>query len=137
MTRMIDMGVEPYLLSSALIGVVAQRLVRTVCPACKTHYIAQPEVISRYGWEDKGNVRLVRGRGCPECYDSGYKGRAGLHEILEMDGDLQKLIIANPSRDELARHMHDRGVKTLFDDGLDRVLKGVTTIEEISRVINT
>jgi len=104
-TRMIDMGVEPYLLSSALIGVVAQR--------------------------------LVRGRGCPECYDSGYKGRAGLHEILEMDGDLQKLIIANPSRDELARHMHDRGVKTLFDDGLDRVLKGVTTIEEISRVINT
>ena len=69
-TRLIDMGVEPYLLSSALIGVIAQRLVRTICPECLTHYVATPELMRRYGWEGEGQVRLARGRGCPECYDA-------------------------------------------------------------------
>jgi type IV pilus assembly protein PilB len=136
-TRMIDMGVEPYLLSSALIGVVAQRLVRGVCPACKTDYLASPEVIERFGWGERGKVRLARGRGCPECYDSGYRRRLGIHEIVEANDDLQRLITANPSRDELNDYMRRGGVKTLFDDGLQRVLDGKTTIEEISRVVNS
>jgi type IV pilus assembly protein PilB len=136
-TRMIDMGVEPYLLSSALIGVVAQRLVRGICPACKTDFLATPEMMARYGWQDQGKVRLSRGRGCPECYDSGYRGRMGVHEIVETDNDLQRLIISNPSRDELSEFMRAKGVRTLFDDGLQRVLAGRTTIEEISRVVNS
>lgn len=135
-TRMIDMGVEPYLLSSALIGVVAQRLVRTNCLSCKTSFLAPAEIVERYNWDAKANIRLSKGRGCPECYDSGYKGRIGVHEILQTDDDLQKLIMSNPSRDELSAYINKAGVKTLFDDGLDRVLDGVTTIEEISRVIN-
>ncbi len=136
-TRMIDMGVEPYLLSSALIGVVAQRLVRSICPNCKTEYLASPEVIEKYGWQDQGKVRLSKGRGCAECYDAGYRGRMGIHEIIETDPDLQRLIIANASRDELTDYLRKHDVKQLFDDGIDRVRAGRTTIEEIWRVVNS
>ena len=135
-TRMIDMGVEPYLLSSALIGVVAQRLVRTICPACKTGYVATPEVARRYGWQDEKQVQLARGRGCPECYDSGYKGRAGIHEVLQADEELQRLVTSNPSRDELTKYLQSKNIRTLFHDGLEHVRQRDTTIEEISRVIN-
>ena len=127
-TRMIDMGVEPYLLSSSLIGVVAQRLVRSICPNCRTEYLASPELINQYGWQDKGNVRLSKGRGCSECYDSGYRGRMGIHEIIETDTDLQRLIIANASRDELTEYLRQHEVRLLFDDGIDRVLESKTTI---------
>ncbi len=135
-TRMIDMGIEPYLLSSALVGVLAQRLIRTICPACRTNFLAPPEMVERYGWEKDQKIRLARGRGCPECYDSGYKGRASIHEMLEVDSDLQKLIMANPSRDVLSDYITRRGIKTLYDDGMVHVHDGDTTIEEISRVIN-
>jgi type IV pilus assembly protein PilB len=135
-TRMIDMGIEPYLLSSALIGVVAQRLVRSICSACKTDFLATPEMIDRYGWRECGKVRLSKGRGCPECYDSGYKGRMGVHELIETDTDLQRLIISNPTRDKLNECIQARKIKTLFDDGLKRVLERKTTIEEVSRVVS-
>ncbi len=136
-SRMIDMGIEPYLLSSALVGVVAQRLVRVICPACKTSSLAAPELMKQYGWSKKDNVRLYHGRGCSECYDSGYKGRVGIYEALSMSPELQNLIIKNPSRDDLNNYIATRKVKTLFSDGLDRVLEGVTTIEEVSRVVNS
>ena len=135
-SRMIDMGVEPYLLSSALIGVLGQRLVRTVCPSCKTSFIASPEVLGRYGWADRKGMRLVQGRGCEECYDSGYKGRIGIHEVLEADARLQDLITGNPSREDLEHYLQDSSHKSLFDDGLERVSSGFTTIEEVSRVVN-
>ncbi len=131
-TRMLDMGVEPYLLSSALIGVVAQRLIRTICPSCRTESIAPPNIIERYGWQDRGKVRLSHGRGCHQCYDSGYKGRMGIHETLNTDNELQNLIMSNPGRDELTEFMEKRGVVSLFHDGLERVLQGKTTIEEVS-----
>ena len=135
-TRMIDMGVEPYLLSSALIGVVAQRLVRTICPSCRTESIAPPNIIEHYGWQDRGRVRLSRGRGCHLCYDSGYKGRMGIHETLETDSELQNLIMSNPGRDDLTDFMEKRGMVSLFQDGLERVVEGRTTIEEVSRSIS-
>ena len=136
-TRMIDMGVEPYLLSSALIGVVAQRLVRSICPNCKTDYLASPELVAQYGWQSEGKLRLSKGRGCNECYDSGYRGRLGIHEIIETDPELQRLIIANASRDELTSYLQDHEIELLFDDGMDRVRNGKTTIEEIWRVVNS
>jgi type IV pilus assembly protein PilB len=135
-TRMIDMNVEPYLLSSALIGVVAQRLVRNICPACKTKYVAAPEVVKQYGWEGNDPIHLARGRGCTECYDSGYRGRMGIHEILKAEENMQKLITSNPSRDELAGYLKSQNFRTMFDDGLEHVRRGDTTLEEISRVIN-
>jgi len=136
-TRMIDMGVEPYLLSSALIGVVAQRLVRSICPNCKTEFLASPEMIEKYGWQDQGKVRLSKGRGCAECYDSGYRGRMGIHEIIETNPELQRLIIANASRDDLTAYLNQHEIKLLSDDGIDRVREGQTTIEEIWRAVNS
>jgi len=136
-SRMIDMGVEPYLLSSALIGVLGQRLVRTVCPSCKSTYIASPEILQRFGWAERKGMKLVQGRGCEECYDSGYKGRIGIHEVLEADAQLQDLITGNPSRDDLEHYLQASKHKSLFDDGLERVTGGQTTIEEVSRVVNS
>jgi len=135
-TRLIDMGVEPYLLSSALIGVIAQRLVRSICPACKSRFIPPPDIVKRYGWGDQGQVHLARGRGCPECYDSGYKGRFAIHELLKVDETLERLVSNNPGREELSIYLREHNVVTLFEDGLHHVLSGETTIEEISRVIN-
>ena len=132
-TRMIDMGVEPYLLSSAVIGVVAQRLVRHICPACKTTSLAPPKILERYGWSGE-TVHLARGRGCVECYDSGFKGRLAIHEMLETDEALQRLIVSEPSRDELSDYLAQQNVKTMFHDGLVRVREHKTTIEELSRV---
>ena len=133
-TRLIDMGVEPYLLSSALLGVVGQRLVRTICPKCRSEFLAPPELVRQYGWPSDEDIKLARGKGCESCYDSGFKGRMGIHELLSTDGDLQKLIISSPSRDELTEYLDGRGFRNLFHDGLDRVLEKRTTIEEVSRV---
>jgi type IV pilus assembly protein PilB len=136
LSRMVDMGVEPYLLASALAGVVAQRLVRQVCPGCKTTYLASPELAARYGLPADPPVRLVKGRGCVACYDSGYKGRLGVHELLVADEDLQRLMSRNASRDELSAFCKRAGTPTLFDDGLQRVLEGRTTLEEVSRAVH-
>ncbi len=135
-TRLLDMGIQPYLLSSALIGVVAQRLVRTICNQCKTTFVATPEILQQYGMEDEKRLRLAKGRGCPSCYDSGFKGRVGIHEILSPDGELQKLMVTNPSRDQLTDYINKHNIKTLFDDGLERVKQGMTTLEEVERVAN-
>ena len=132
LSRMMDMGVEPYLLSSALAGVVAQRLVRGVCPHCRTSFLPPPELVAKYQWPE--NARLARGRGCSVCYDSGYRGRLGIHEIIETSDGLQRLMAKNPSKDELLAFSHAAGYPTLFDDGLKHVLKGQTTLEEVARV---
>ncbi len=110
-------------------------MVRTICPSCRTDSIAPPNIVERYGWEDRGRVRLSRGRGCDVCYDSGYKGRMGIHETLETDPELQNLIMSNPGRDDLTAFIEKRGMVSLFQDGLERVLEGRTTIEEVSRTI--
>ena len=134
-TRLLEMGVEPYLLSSALIGVVAQRLLRTVCPDCRTSYVAQTGTLKRFGVENAEGVRLVRGRGCPRCYDSGYKGRMPVHELLTCNGDTQALMIADPTREALATHLRERGIPTLTDAGMAAALAGQTSIEEVARVV--
>ena len=134
-SRLIDMGVEPYMLASALIGVVAQRLIRQVCSECKTTYLATPEMVAAHGWDPLAPVQLTRGRGCPACYDSGHKGRFAIHELLQVDADLNRVITTGGSRDELYRQAKESGHRDLVEDGLDRVLEGRTTPEEVARVI--
>jgi len=133
--RLVDMGVEPYLLSSALIGVMAQRLVRRICPECRTTYIAPPELVERFEWQGRGQVMLARGRGCRNCYDSGYKGRVAIHELIDIDRPLQSRIVADAGYESLREHVRRGPWPGLFDDGLERVLGGHTTLEEISRVV--
>ena len=135
LSRMMEMGVEPYMLSSALAGVVAQRLVRRVCPSCKTSFLPTPELVAAQGWPE--GVRLAKGRGCPACYDSGYRGRMGIHEIIESTDELRRLMIKNPSKDELQAFAKAGGFVSLFEDGMLRVLEGSTSLEEVSRVIHS
>ena len=136
-SRLLDMGIEPFLLSSALMGVMAQRLIRTVCPKCATSFVAPPGTLARFNIKDDGTTRLTRGRGCEDCYDSGFKGRIPIHELFTCNSATLQLMISNPSRDALAEHIRSRDVKTLFDAGLAQALAGATTIEEVTRVVNT
>jgi type IV pilus assembly protein PilB len=136
-TRLVDMGVEPYLLSSALVGVMAQRLIRMVCAECKTSYAVQGETLERFGVKTKETVRLTKGRGCGACYDSGYRGRLAIHEIVETTPELQTLIVSNPTRSDLDAYVRQHELRTLADDGMARVLEGRTALEEVFRVLNS
>ncbi len=133
-TRLVDMGIEPYLLSSALIGVVAQRLVRTVCTSCKTSFRVTPELAGQHGWDPDAHILLARGRGCEQCYDSGYKGRLGIHELIRVDAPLQDIIMRSPTREMLADYLSTNDIRTLRTDGMSRVLDQQTTLEELARV---
>jgi type IV pilus assembly protein PilB len=135
--RLVEMGIEPYLLSSALVGVMAQRLVRRICPGCKTSYLVPPAAASAYGWKGEGNLKLLKGRGCPSCYDSGYKGRLGIYELLEVGPELQRMIVANAGKDEMARHLAASGHRDLHADGMARAFAGDTTPEEIARAVHS
>ena len=134
-TRLLDMGIEPYLISSSLTGVIAQRLVRTICPKCKILYYPSTTILERYGWKEERHLQLAKGKGCPECYDSGYKGRMGLYELLEVTEDVQSLILTNPSLDEIRRHLKGKGNITMEIEGVKRVREQLTTFEEVSRAV--
>ncbi len=133
--RLLDMGVEPYLLPESLIGVLAQRLVRKICPQCK-----QP-VEDPVAMFANAKVKLpagqaaeaYRGRGCALCNDTGYKGRQAVFELMTLDGRFNQSIVSRCGAPEFARLAHEGGMKTMFEDGLRRVLMGTTTLEEILR----
>jgi len=134
-TRLLDMGIEPYLISSSLTGVIAQRLVRTICPKCKILYYPSTTILEQYGWKEERHLQLAKGKGCPECYDSGYKGRMGLYELLEVTEDVQSLILTNPSLEEIRRHLKGKGNITMEIEGVKRVREQLTTFEEVSRAV--
>jgi type IV pilus assembly protein PilB len=137
-TRLMDIGVEPYLISSSLIGVLAQRLVRTICSDCKTSYQADPNLLSELNDEvlkSKEPLTLHRGKGCKNCKQSGYRGRTGIFELLSVNEKIKQLISEKASTQvirESAKKMV--GMVSLREDGLRKVLKGITTPEEVDRV---
>jgi len=130
-TRLLDMGIEPYLLASSLTGVIAQRLVRTICPHCKLSYEPSP---AERNYFDKPPERLFRGKGCPECKGSGYFGRTGLFEVFLIDNEIRGFISMKKDSETIKQYAISRGMKTLRMDGLRKVLKGITTLEEVLRV---
>lgn len=137
-TRLIDMGIEPFLTASSLIGVLAQRLVRVICPHCKESYEASETersyLVSAASLPDNAPVRLFRGKGCEKCLGKGYLGRTGIFELLIVDDSIRNMIIARTDSQSLKNMAISRGMKTLRSDGLDKILKGITTIEEVLRV---
>lgn len=133
-TRLLDMGIESYLISSTLIGVIAQRLVRTICTECKTLYYPPKPLLDQFQWPS--DLRLARGKGCPTCYDSGYKGRCGLYEYFEFDPFFQSVTLTNPSSDHIRKLQDEKGVVRLFQAGLKKVQQGETTLEELSRALS-
>jgi type II secretory ATPase GspE/PulE/Tfp pilus assembly ATPase PilB-like protein len=127
------MGIQPYLISSSLLASLAQRLVRTICPECKTDYYPSGGILKQLGVDENKKMRLFKGKGCSACYDSGFKGRIGVFELLEADEGLQSLILASPSSEALHRHLQEKGHRTLKDLGYTKVLEGITSIEEVTR----
>ncbi len=136
MTRLMDMGIEDYLLTATVIGVVAQRLVRRLCPACREPFTPSEEcgrhLASAADAADE--VVLYRAVGCPHCRGTGYRGRLALTEVLMMTEPLRRLIMRKPDADTLRRAAVDGGMTTLYQDGVRKVLGGLTTIEEVLRV---
>jgi general secretion pathway protein E len=123
LTRLADMGIEPYLLASSILGVVAQRLVRTICPHCKAPYAPSPgEFI---------------GMGCAECFGSGYRGRVGLYELMPMTSSIKAQVLKSQDSEELRRIALEQGMTGLFSYGAKLVASGVTTSSEIFRVTRT
>ena len=136
-TRMVDMGIEPFLVSSSVIGVVAQRLIRLLCTRCRESYVPPAEVIARYGLagpEDAAPT-LYRAKGCEACNNIGYKGRIGLFEIMVMDDDVRNLVVKEVASDVIKRAGVAAGMQTLQQDGISKVLNGMTSLEEMLRVV--
>jgi len=132
-TRIQDMGVEPFLLASSLVGVVAQRLIRTLCPDCKTPYEADQSEKSLLGVNSSEHLILHHAKGCAECGGSGYKGRQGIYEIIEIDDTMKTLIHDGKGEIELEKHAR-KSSKSIQQDGFTRVITGETTLEEVLRV---
>ncbi len=129
LSRLIDMGVEPFLISSSVIGILAQRLVRVICAKCKTSYKPSAEVTKGLGIEE--GREIYKGKGCNTCKSTGYKGRLAIFELLVINNDIRKLIVDRVSSDTIKNKAIELGMKTLRGDGLDKVLKGITTAEEL------
>ncbi len=133
-SRMIDMGIEPYLIASTVRGILAQRLVRTLCPKCKAGFKAPQEMIERLKLPKNGEYKFYKPVGCLHCRKTGYAGRTAIFELLIMDDKLISMVVKNESTDEIRREAVKRGMRQLSEQGLDKVLKGLTSVEEVLEI---
>ena len=135
LTRLMDLGIEPYLISSCVMGSLAQRMVRTICPKCKEHYQPEEEAVKDLGITMAKDLVFYRGKGCKNCWQTGYKGRTALFELLVLNDTIQDLIMQKaPSRMIAKSAGENHGMQTLRENGADKVLKGITTIDEVNKV---
>jgi len=134
-TRLIDMGVEPFLITSTLEAVLGQRLVRTVCPLCKIPYSPTDEELAAFNVsrEDVADITFYIGKGCEECGNTGYKGRMGIFELLVVSEEIRDLILERASADEINRVAIQQGMQTMREDGWTKICIGLTTFEEVTR----
>lgn len=134
-TRLIDMGIEPFLLASSINAILAQRLVRIICPHCKEAYIPDQDALLKLGITPDGTVQQAyKGKGCAKCHHTGYKGRCGIFELLLMDREMKHLILTTANANAIKELAIKNGMITLRHDGAMKVLQGITTIEEVFRV---
>ena len=135
-TRLMNMGVEPFLISSSLLGVLAQRLLRRVCEKCKDLYTPSESLLKDIGLEDKigQNIKFAKGKGCKVCNQSGYKGRVGIYELLKVTPEIQEAVLKKVSADEIRNLAVSQGMITLRNAALEKLLLGGTTPEEVMRV---
>jgi general secretion pathway protein E len=136
-TRLIDMGIEPFLITSSVIAIVAQRLVRVICDQCKEAYVPPDKSLQNLdidGWEMLRGNTLYRGHGCDSCLNTGYRGRVGIFEVMMMNENLQTLILGTSDAGLIKKEAALQGMATLARDGVQKVLEGITTLEEVIRV---
>ena len=136
-SRLVDIGVEPYMISSALRGVVSQRLVRKICPHCRKAYTPTEEEKHMVGIAENEDVTFYKGEGCQECGRTGYRGRRGVFEILTLDAALRREVASNASSEELTKTALENGFVTMKDNCRRLVLEGVTTVAEAAKAINS
>ena len=138
-TRLVDMGVEPYLVASSVQAFIAQRLVRVICPHCKQEdedplVDIRREITLSLGLSGTQTVKIFRGRGCDYCNSTGYYGRTAIYEVLELDSDIRSVILDKPRAEDIKRMAVTKGMRTLRQDGWQNVLSGVTTPVEVLNV---
>jgi type II secretion system protein E len=134
-TRLIDMGVEPFLISSSLECLVAQRLVRVICPKCKSQQKLDKKSMAELGFHiEQAEVVLFKGKGCSECRQTGFRGRTGIYEILVLSEPVRELILARASSQQIRKKAIDLGMLTLRQDGWQKAVAGITTLDEVIRV---
>jgi type IV pilus assembly protein PilB len=132
--RLVDMGIEPFKIAAALVGVVAQRLVRTVCSSCKTFVYASAELLETIHYTGDKRRSFVRGDGCPKCHDTGYVGRTGIYEVMTVDREIRSLISSGAGTDAIRDAYRRAGGKTLLEQGIRLAEKEQTSLEEVMRV---
>lgn len=135
-TRLIDMGIEPFLIASSVNAFMAQRLVRNICPHCKKAYKPSSKELAGLGLKTSmlKNGNLFRGKGCANCLNTGYSGRSGIYELLPVSSEIRKMIISQSDAETIKEQARKEGMKTLLEDGLQKVAAGITTVEEVIRV---
>lgn len=135
-SRLLDMGIEPYLVTSSLLGVIAQRLARKICSHCKEAYVLEPEMVEKIGLQvpDPYNVTVYRGKGCPQCSGTGYRGRVAFGEVLTISPAIRQLVLAKASSDQIEKQALSEGLINLYQSGIEKLLEGVTTVQELFRV---
>jgi type II secretory ATPase GspE/PulE/Tfp pilus assembly ATPase PilB-like protein len=135
-TRLIDMGIEPFLVASSVEAVMAQRLVRNICPTCKTEQQVESDYLLKIGFPEAeiGTARFWRGAGCEGCRQLGYQGRQGIYELLLLNEAIRPLILNRAAATTIAQKAMEQGMRTLRTDGWNKVKEGKTTIEEVLRV---
>ncbi|HEY8665910.1 MAG TPA: GspE/PulE family protein, partial [Tepidisphaeraceae bacterium] len=135
--RLLDMGIESYLLSSALNGVVAQRLARTICPSCTTKYYPADHVLKDAGLLGKQTRAFRKGAGCQQCHDSGFQGRMGIYEVMEMSPELRRMVHRGSASHELREKMQEHGVMTLREEGIQLAMADKSSLEEVLSVTHS
>ncbi len=135
LTRLVDMGIEPFLVASAIDCIVGQRLARVLCPACKEPVTAPAETLRASGYDVADDLVCFEARGCPRCGKTGYRGRVGIYEVMEVSEEIRSLVMRRASGDVIANAAIADGMRRLRDDGLEKVRDGVTSLAEIARVV--
>ncbi len=136
-TRLVEMGVEDYLLTSTVNAVIAQRLVRVLCPACRQAYKPLAATVKKTGLDrikSASRLRLYRPQGCEQCNGSGYRGRTAILELMVMSDPIRQLVLQRADAVSLQREAIKQGMHTMYDDGLRKAVAGTTTLEEVIRV---
>lgn len=133
LTRLVDMGIEPYLAASSVEGIMAQRLVRKICQSCREEVPVNSIEIKEFA-ENNGFHKAWKGRGCEACRNTGYRGRIGIFELLMVDDNVREMVMDRVSAGKMKQYILNKGMKTLRDDGLDKAHRGLTTLEEVIRV---
>jgi type IV pilus assembly protein PilB len=134
-SRLMNMGIEPFLVATSVHMICAQRLVRRICSECAEVIEVPPQTLLDAGYtpQEARTVKIKKGRGCERCHNTGYKGRTGLYEVMEVDDEIRELILVGASAMELKKKAIERGMLTLRRSGLIKVMNGVTTLEEVAR----